>query len=89
MPYRHPAACTLVVASTRPLPKSPLDPENNYDGSESVNHFNAKEIREAFLRFFVASFGDYQDFLRTGSDGTVFDSDGFIAAAQDEFLTSM
>jgi hypothetical protein len=112
VPYRHPAACTLVLASTKPssssssnthnasshihklfghsaatpsLSPSPstalsvslsdahykdlLDPENNYEGQESLSpgHFNAKEIREAFFRFFVASFSDYQSFLKTPS----------------------
>ncbi len=130
VPYRHPAASTLILATTQTRAaattgtgsggigagiaglvngsgsgntaqtKDLLDPENNYDGQDSPNHFNAKEIREAFLRFFVASFIDYQSYLKApnpatnaanadNSDDPLFDSDAFVASLQDEFLAQM
>jgi DENN domain-containing protein 5 len=92
VPYRHPVACTVVFASNVATgPRSLLDPENNFDGSSAPNHFNAKEIREAFLRFFIASFKDYQDFLkaRFNEHDPLFDTAGFVALTQDEFLSHL
>jgi hypothetical protein len=69
LPFRHPCACTIVVASSvttdpshhsHSSSASILDVENNYIAGEA---FNAKEIREAFLRFFVACLIDYQDYF--------------------------
>jgi hypothetical protein len=75
VPYRHPVACTLEASSGGSIAtnknkivalSSILDPANNCEegnapASTQLPSFNAKEIREAFLRFFVASFIDYQD----------------------------
>ena len=85
----HPAACTLdAVTRYQPTGASftgrryPLDPAYNQQTDISqfqslppgAVDFNAKEIRRAFLRFFVAAFIDYEDFfvdpsLPTGQNG--------------------
>jgi hypothetical protein len=62
VPYKHPCASTLVISSNSASSTSSiLDVENNFNPSEPF--FNGKEIRDAFLRFFVASFSDYQEFF--------------------------
>lgn len=67
VPYRHPAASTLVYAHNNAYTHSELNPANildpEFNMAKEEGSFNALEIREAFLRFFVASFMDYQDFL--------------------------
>lgn len=57
-----PAACTIVTSSHRSWKTSILDPSNNKP-IEGKDDFDAGEIREAFFRFFVASFIDYQDYF--------------------------
>jgi len=60
---RHPVACTIANSSGN-LPESILDPKNNCsNGSSSTSwgggdEFDAREIRAAFLRFFVSLFID-------------------------------
>lgn len=64
----HPAACTIEVStnsvgSSSKLHKHSigiLNPANNHMEGDP---FNVDEIRNAFLRFFVASFIDYLDFF--------------------------
>lgn len=70
VPFRHPVASTLVLAG-RSGEGSTLDSRNVLDAeynlvSKDEGSFNALEIREAFLRFFVASFMDYQKFIIGG-----------------------
>eukprot|EP01038_Epipyxis_sp_PR26KG_P004914 gene4914-6877_t len=65
VPYRHPAACSVTLNATSTTKGlSILDPVNNcYHNNDG---FNAHEIREAFLRLFVASLSSYQDFIFNG-----------------------
>lgn len=67
VPYRHPVACSLVFSSTSSMgyEESILDPKNNISDKDT---FDAREIRDAFLRFFVASLIDYTDFIVDESD---------------------
>jgi hypothetical protein len=75
---------------------SVLDPRNNVDSGDA---FDAREIRAAFLRFFVACFLDYGVFVSretVGLDGeerTIarFDSDGFYKRHEyrSRFLSDM
>eukprot|EP01033_Poteriospumella_lacustris_P008393 gene8393-6058_t len=85
LPYRHPAACTVVawtssssstagaVASSSATAKvvtNLLDAQNNVP--HAGDRFDAREIREAFLRFWVATLGDYHEFFAlTRDDGSV------------------
>eukprot|EP01039_Chlorochromonas_danica_P003376 gene3376-3701_t len=71
VPFRHPVACTLVLAGRSGSEGSSLDSRHVLDAeynlvSKDEGSFNALEIREAFLRFFVASFMDYQKFIVGG-----------------------
>jgi hypothetical protein len=54
------AACTTVTVGS-PM-TSILDPANNKP-TVGKDTFDANEIRDAFFRFFVASFSDYQDYF--------------------------
>ena len=62
------AACTIVTSSHGSSLASILDPINNKPLSNSAgDSFDVGEIRDAFFRFFVASFADYQDFFALSS----------------------
>lgn len=86
-PYRHSGASTIMLSSIKKFPKNILDPENNLD--QDVD-FDANAIRIAFLRFFVASFIDYQDFFVNSTDSHAnFNYEGYANSLNDDFLAQM
>jgi uncharacterized membrane protein YgcG len=81
LPFRHPAACTVVTPTSERdrdllaqqqanrIVTNLLDAQNN---ALPGDVFHARDIREAFLRFWVASLGEYNDyFAHSQEDGTV------------------